>query len=402
MGGGGGTVPEDGAVRRPQGDEAAAFEHLQQRGYGTGGASWAGPPVPEPEDEPRALFVGGRPVAGCYLRRYDTLWGEAVLPMVGVGGVVTLPEARGRGHTTDLLREVLRELHEAGVGLASITTPFSYAFYRRLGWEYAFWRWGFRVPARGLRGLAARGGEVRFARADGPAAPEPVATAYARVVRARYQGAALRSPALWYGHLSGPRTHAYAWHGPDGPGGYAVVAVEGERLRVRELLAADAAALRDLLGFLAAFETQAEAVAGELPPDVPLDLLVPEQGDLERVWRPAGMLRVVDVPAALGARRYPDLDAEVVLSVADDVAPWNRGPWRVVWSGGRAAVRSARPGEPGPALALDVRTLAQVFAGVLHPAQAVGLGRAEGDDAAVRALGVAFASGRPPLHLERF
>src|SRR5581483_12276529 len=42
--------------------------------------------------------------------------------------------------------------------------------------------------------------------------------------------------------------------------------------------------------------------------------------------------RLVDLPAALGARTYA-AESELVLDVADEFCPWNAGRWRLDGSG---------------------------------------------------------------------
>ncbi len=411
-----GRAAEPGEFRAPRAEEREAFTQLQRRGYASGEGSLAqappraegAPPGPadEEDDARRAYFVDGLPVAGACLRRYTTWWGEAEVPMEGVGGVVALPEARRRGYTARVMAGVVADMRARGVPIATITTPFSYAFYRRAGWEYAFWRLEAECSPRLLHGLGRlSAGTARFVRvdADGGDPPAALDRVYRQVVRSRYQGAAARSARLWREHLRGERTYAYVWERAGDPVGYVVVAFRrGGEVEVRELLATDRDALLGLAGLLADLDSQTERLRCDLPPDLRLDLEVAEQDDLALRWRPQGMLRIVDVAGALGARAFPGVEGRIGLRLQDALAPWNQGPFTVSWEAGRVEVRPSRgEARPDEEAALDQRTFAQLYAGTLTPAEAVRRG-AEIGARAERVMAAALVTGRPPLLWEHF
>lgn len=407
----------EGEFRRPRAEDRAAFEHLQRRGYASGAATLHRPeqaPVPaaptdgraDQDDGARAYFVDGRPVAGAYVKRYETIWGSDSLPMESVGGVVALPEVRRRGYTAAVLTRLLADMRERGVPISTITTPFSYAFYRHMGWEYAFRRVRARfAPALARRIGAGAAGEAHFVRC-GPEPewwPSDIDAVYRQVMQRRYQGAALRGADLWRARLRGDRTYAYVVDGAGGPAGYLICAL-GERnsLRVRELFALDRLALRQLFHLLFNFDSQADSVEWDMPPDVRLDRAVSEQHELKLQWRPQGMFRLVDVSAAVVGRMAPGLSGCVCLRLEDAQAPWNRGPHWIEWLEGRAGVRAtAGAGERAHA-AMDQRVFAQIFAGALTPHEAVEAGLAEIGTEALRVLTEAYVTGRPPLLLEWF
>lgn len=465
-----GRVVRRGEFRRPRPEEVEAFEHLQQRGYASGSptlgprqggsdatresdevpaeastesteepaeSTASGAPVSgegegprardggeppgdgkkgpvagdrkEERETARAYFVDGRPVAGAYVKRYDTWWGTEVLPMESVGGVVALPEARRCGYTAEVMAGIVGDMHERGVPISTITTPFAYAFYRRMGWEYAFRRLRARFAPRLVASLGADAhGAARFVRWPPTVAGEPGLEAmdaiYAQVMRARYQCAAARPPELWREHLRGKHTYAYIWEADGRRSGYGIFRVGREDMvEVRELFALDGHAWCGLLGLLANFDSQAEKVEWDMAPDLRLDLVVPEQNDLELEATAEGMFRVIDLAAALTARTYPPAVGRVCLRLSDEQAPWNQGPFDVEWCGGRVEVRAARGGAAAAdSAAMDQRVFAQIYAGTVSPAEAA---RWRGADIGVRALAVltqAFVTGRPPLLLESF
>lgn len=129
--------------------------------------------------------------------------------------------------------------------------------------------------------------------------------------------------------------------------------------RVRELVALDAPTARALWGRLLDLDLQAKIEVGRRPlDDALLHLLVDPRAAApslhDGLW-----LRVVDLPAALTARRYPSA-FDVVLDVTDPLLPRNAGRWRV--TGGPGEARCERTDDHAD-LALDVRELGSVYLG---------------------------------------
>lgn len=166
---------------------------------------------------------------------------------------------------------------------------------------------------------------------------------------------------------------------PDGtPRGYATFrrkeswAAEGPRgvVRVREAVAQDAATARALWGVLTDLDLMATVEVDALAVDDPLWFLLVDvracKANLgDNLW-----VRLLDVPAALAARRY-QAPVDVVLEVADAMLPANAGRWRVVGSPDGAAVTRAE----GPAdLAVDVRELGAAYLGGVSLASLAGAG----------------------------
>lgn len=154
-------------------------------------------------------------------------------------------------------------------------------------------------------------------------------------------------------------------------------------VRVREAVAVDAAATHRLWSFLLDLDLTASVEGPMLPVDDALlhqlvdpRAIVPKMVD--NLW-----VRLLDVPAALTARRYA-APVDVVLDVRDALLPANAGRWRVTTAtsptGGAWEARVERT-EDAADVALDVRELgalylggrslaAQVRAGLVTPVRA--------------------------------
>lgn len=141
-------------------------------------------------------------------------------------------------------------------------------------------------------------------------------------------------------------------------------------VRVREVVAPDAAVARALWGVLVDLDLMATVEAPMLAPDDPVTQLLvdiraaePRLGD--NLW-----VRLLDVPAALEARRY-STPVDVVLEVRDGMLSSNDGRWHL--QGDRAGAQVTRTDRPAD-LALDVRTLGSAYLGGVSLASLAGAG----------------------------
>jgi predicted acetyltransferase len=112
---------------------------------------------------------------------------------------------------------------------------------------------------------------------------------------------------------------------------------------------------RAIWRFLLDVDWVARVRAGILPIDHPLVFLMAEPRRLRMSLRDGLWLRLVDVGAALAARGYATADS-VVIEVADEFCPRNRGRWRV------KAGAVERTNDP-PDLSGDVAALGSIYLG---------------------------------------
>jgi predicted acetyltransferase len=149
------------------------------------------------------------------------------------------------------------------------------------------------------------------------------------------------------------RTQTWADGGPEYP------------VQVRSSAAVDAAAAHRLWSFLLDLDLTATVTTGMLAVDDPLlsllvDVRKPVPKVSDNLW-----VRLLDVPAALAARRYA-APVDVVLGVRDALLPGNAGAWRLTTGDAgtdgtyAAQVRSVTE---APDLELDVRELGAAYLG---------------------------------------
>ena len=99
-------------------------------------------------------------------------------------------------------------------------------------------------------------------------------------------------------------------------------------LSVRELIAADAAAAAALWADLLTRDLIGEVVARQRPVDDPLLELLADRRRARASVSDGLWIRLTDVGAALGQRRY-SCAADVVIEVTDGLLPANAGRWRL-------------------------------------------------------------------------
>ncbi len=179
-----------------------------------------------------------------------------------------------------------------------------------------------------------------------------------------------RVPAVVHTAVAGP---------PDEPDGYATWWVEYEGtqlpemrriLHVIELFAASAETATDLWLHLLNMELVEEIRAEGRPLDEDVPLLLTDQracrvgAVYDDLW-----VRLIDVPAALNARRWnPAAGEAVVLEVVDDRLPANSGLYRI------SAEGAERLPSGTPELYCTVGALASLYLGDHRPAQLAAMG----------------------------
>jgi predicted acetyltransferase len=317
-----------------------------------------------------AFDASGRLVGKATDLHHDQWWQGRALAAADIGGVAVLPEARGHGVARAVLSTLLRNARARGAAVSALY-PTVAAPYQSFGWE--------RVGA--LRHLDIATAELARPRPSPKLATRPggradlaaCADLYERIARTRC-GLLTRRGDLF--DLAGDGDGL-----PDGIDGLTLVEDgdqlvgyaswqrgEGYRhsalLTVRDALAVTAEAATELVGVLASWHSvaqvlrvrplQGEATALRLP------LEAAAEHETSR-W----MLRPVDVVRAVTDRGWPaSARGAVEFVLADELAPWNAGAWRLELADGAGQLT---PATGRPALHLSVRGFALLYAGAAGP-----------------------------------
>lgn len=360
-------------------------------------------------------FEGERVVgcAGAYSARLTVPGGEVAAAGVTLVGV--LPTHRRLGMLRALMAHQLDDVRGRGEPVAILWASEG-AIYQRFGYGLGTYSASFEVDVRRsafLRPPEAVG-RIRYLSADDALGVLPAI--YERS-RGRIPGQLARTEAWWrWGTLRdspsqrtelGPKSFV-ALEAAAGPAGYAIYRSRAGwddrgpdgRLTVLEVVADDAPTERQLWRWLLDVDLMGRVRALRQPLPPPLLHMLAEPRRLGLTVGDGLWLRIVDVPAALAARRYA-AGGSLVLEVADAMCSWNAGRWRLEVAAGDGAGAGAtgvaeRTDAPAD-LVLEVADLGAVYLGGVRFTELAGAGRIEERTPGSLALaGRMFASDRSP------
>ena len=324
---------------------------------------------------PLEVFVDGRPV-----------------PMGGIAAVATDPAYRRRGFAGDLMRDVLRTMRERRMHL-SMLHPFAQAFYRAYGWELATETIAYTLKPTDLPTSS----EQRRVRAY----REEDLSEMVRLLEgeaARLSCCVRRSEGRWRDLLGRKDWQAAVYEREERVEGYILYRMSDWRerdprrtLSVQELVWGTVGAREALISFLAAQDPLVFEIKHNTPRGEPLHPYL-RSSYVKAEIEPEFMLRLVDVEGALN-HLIRTSGEPLVLDVSDDSVPENAGPYTV----GDGDV--ARGEEAAEKVSLDVRQLAQLYAGYLPARQLARHGLVEpSSPRALELLQELFPTGEPWIY----
>ena len=280
-------------------------------------------------------------------------------PMGGISAVMVHPAYRRRGFARELMRAVLRDMREREVAL-SLLSPFAHAFYRAFGYELVTEAIEYRLRPTDLSTSPEQSYLRDFREGDLPV----LMNLYEEEAR-RHTLSVRRSEAYWrYDEIRKNRDIA-VYEREGGVEGYVIYKISGwqpdrdphRTLEVDELVAAPPRAREALTSFMAGFNPKVYGIKLYTPRGEPLHPYL-MSSYVDAKVAPDQMLRLVDVETALAYLERP-LQEPLVLEVRDDIVPENQARYTI------ADGKVVRGAEAGHIISLDVRRLAQLYAGYL-------------------------------------
>jgi predicted acetyltransferase len=299
------------------------------------------------------------------------------VPCAGLTWVGVHPQFRRRGVLRRLMRHHLDAVHDAGEPVSALFAA-EPGIYGRFGYGPATQAVRLTIPRgatlRDVPGSADL--HLRMERVDLDSHADLVSDCLDAATAAR-PGRMARSAPAWrrmvlddqpmFRHGAEARRLLIAEDVDGAVRGYALFRrrmtdADGGRdgaVQVREMAALDAAAARAVWGVLLDLDLTARVVTDGRPPDDPLLHLLTDPWSATPTLGDGLWVRLVDLPAALAARRYA-APVDVVLDVTDALCPWNVGRWRLVAGPDGATCTPAQ----GPAdLTVDVGELGAAYLG---------------------------------------
>jgi predicted acetyltransferase len=312
---------------------------------------------------------------------------------VGAGAVTAVavrPDHRRRGALSALMRRQIDDIHAAGEPVAVLWASEA-AIYQRFGYGLAAFDGFFEVDTRrtAFRLDGPVEGRVRLVEEQEAAMLiPPVYEAMRRVTpgalsrtRAWWTGGVLADPEYGRRGLS-PKFRVV--HEVDGAAeGYAIYRLKEEwnergpasKLELGEAVATTPRSWHALWRFLFDVDLVRTLRGLRIPVPFPVQHMLADSRALGLVVRDGLWLRLVDLPAALSARRY-GAAGRLVLEVGDPFCPWNAGRWHLAASGeGGDAVAEVTRSDAEPDLVLETNDLAALYLGGCRPMELAMAGR---------------------------
>jgi predicted acetyltransferase len=322
-----------------------------------------------PPDRMHAAYEGGSPIGGAGALGFELSVPGGAVQAAGITVVGVKPSHRRRGTLRALMRAQLDACRERG-DLAAALWASEGTIYGRFGYGLGSLSAKATLPAEHTafaRPFEPRG-TVRLVELDEAlqAFPPVYDAAFAR-----HAGFISRSETWWSTRRlfddparrrGGPKTLALLEL--DGrPSAYAIYNVTQDwdggpprgTMTVVEAIGVTPEAVREVWRWLLDFDWTSQFVAGFLPLDHELILLLAEPSRLQLQVREGIWTRLVDVAGALSARSYEG-EGDIVLDVDDPFLPANSGRYRV-GAGGAARTQAAAE------LRLDVSALGSAYLG---------------------------------------
>ena len=354
--------------------------------------------------------------AGAYTFRM-TVPGGAAVPVAGVTWVGVLPTHRRRGVLTSMMRFQLDDVAARGEPIAVLTASES-SIYPQFGYGLATRLAKVRIDTtRGLPLVSepACGGRLRMVDA---AEAEPHARRLHELVQPLRVGELDRPDAWWAPFLrdreksrNGGSARYWVLH-EDGAGevdGFAHYrikehwgdddAIARNEVMLHEVVTADPEVEAELLRFVAEIDLTAAITSWHRPVDEAFRLrLADDRRYRVQLFHDHLFVRVLDVPAALAARRY-ESPGTVVLGVDDSFRPSGSGRYRLVVADDGTAtcerIGDIHDGDADVFLAVDA--LGSLYLGDVRVWQLAHAGRLRpSSPAALDAVERVFAAQRAP------
>ncbi len=339
----------------------------------------------------RAVRRDGRVVGGLVILFMGQWFGGRAIPMGGIAAVGVPPEERGRGVAQTLMARTLEELREQEVPLSALYASTQH-LYRTVGYEQAGCFCLYSMPA------------AAFARGDRSLPVEPIDASKHEVFHELYEdwvkpmnGCLARNRAIWERAVRADDSQVFGYRigSADDPVGYLVYVQQrrdhGHDMRIRDWVARTPAAFARLQTLVADHRSLVQDVIWKGPPVDPL-LCSPEEQRFQHRGSERWMLRIVDVPAALEQRGYPEgVAADLHLEVADDLLQGNAGRFILHVADGSGKVTRGGRGD----LRCGVRGLAPLYSSMLVPQELARIGWIEGDPTTLATAARIFSGPQP-------
>lgn len=322
-------------------------------------------------------YDGERLGAALHIHPFEMFFYGKTVPMGGIGSVATLPEYRHCHCASRMLIEALKIMRDRGDVFSGLA-PFSFAFYRKYGWEMAFHKKEYHLLMEDLKGFGT--GKGNFKPLDFADIPR-LAKVYESFARS-YNGAICRNDENWELVLKKhERDGLYRYGYEDESGelrGYIFYRLEDKKFHINELIYSEPRVKGELLRFVYYHSAQADEVIWQAPADDNTFLMLDNPRREQRII-PGMMIRAVDVRKLLEMCPFPqEYSGSFTIVVDDPWAQWNDSTFKLDIEEGHVQVKDIgkKPGD----IQGSIQCLSQMLFGYTGIKEAVETGKIEVKD----------------------
>ena len=297
---------------------------------------------------------------------------------VGIaGGVVTLQEARGKGAIDRIMERAFAAMRDEEDQIFSFVYPFSYSYYRRLGYETCCPRHRAIIPVDQFKQYPY---PTRLERFEKGGDSTPFREVYKDFTRNR-NFAIVRDDEAWeeildrdpYRDLQFTFLHRDEGGKPDA---YVLYDTkqneeEGNTAEIKEFCWKTVQGFHHVLGFFGKLGSEYEKVSWNSG-DLDVHTLFSESWELETEFESAGMARLTDICRPLTLLTQPAGSGSVSIGVTDKFLSGNSGVYEVQWEPGIKLCRARKTAAlHTPDLECSQETLVQLITGYSTPREAL-------------------------------
>ncbi len=266
---------------------------------------------------------------------FTSVFCEGSFPVVGIGGVASLPEHRNKGAVRALFEYIEKLSAEKG-WVCGFLYPFSFTYYRKFGYDLVLRHAELKAPISQLSGIPRSSAEIYNGTES-----EKLYSLYNRCAKKTNLMPLRDSDVYFPADPYKACKYTYIWKYPNGePGAFATYSIDraGGVMNVDEIMFLDREAMLGMLGFLRCYDGQVKDILfTKLPATSPLIEVFDECSttSLRMTNGPAG--RIYDLEAFLRTNRYPLHSGEFAVRCVDSIER-NNAVFRVRYADGTAQV----------------------------------------------------------------
>lgn len=271
-------------------------------------------------------FVDETIASAIMVNKYPLMVYGKKLSMGGVGYVASLPEYRGNGGISRLMKELLADLHGQGTAVSNLA-PFSERFYRHFGYENTISQKKYDItPAAFSNLIREKGGSItRGTFADEKISAE-VISLHDAVLKENERNTIIREK-WWWNRLDSyySNRNIAVCHEDGKATGYLIYRISGLDFIMDEFVHETPVSFRRLLNFAGSHNGQCASFSYAAPVHENIEEAFTEHEGITVTLVPYMMSRIIDVKKLLDCMPIAE---NIVLGIQEDaLCPWNVGNW---------------------------------------------------------------------------